>query len=87
MTGDRSEPAECGFCGGSTFEAVRSRPAARCAGCGSPKRTRLLWMHLQRHPIGPGTRVLHLAPERCLHDALRRRAGEGYVTADLEPEG
>jgi phosphoglycolate phosphatase len=42
-------------------------------------------MHLRRHVIGPGTRVLHLAPERCLHDALRVRAGEGYMAADFEP--
>ena len=81
-----SEPAECNFCGGSVFEAMRSRPEARCAGCGSLERTRLLWMHLERHPIARGTRVLHLAPERCLHDVLRPRAGEGYVAADFEPE-
>lgn len=80
-----SEPPECNFCGCTDFEPVRKRPEARCTACRSLELTRLLWMHLERQPIEPGTRVLHLAPERCLHDALRPRAGEGYVAADLEP--
>jgi hypothetical protein len=32
---------------------------------------------------GREKRVLHVAPEACFVERLRRRLGDGYVTADL----
>lgn len=85
-SGYMSESGECNFCGSAEFAPVKNRPEARCVRCGSMERTRLLWMYLQKMEIKPTTRILHLAPERCLFDALSRRASpENYVTSDFDP--
>lgn len=78
-------PGECNFCGGTAFRDKKDRVDAKCATCGALERTRLLWMTLQSHPMAPGTRVLHIAPEKALYDAFKAQVGDGYVCADLEP--
>ena len=75
----------CNICGGTRFEDYRGRPAERCAACGGKARHRVVWA-AYRALIPHGARVLHLAPEACLHDRLRDHVGEGYRTADYAPE-
>lgn len=51
------------------------RPNARCPGCGSLERHRLLWVsieHLYRQGVlKKGGRLLHVAPEDCIAKRLR----------------
>jgi phosphoglycolate phosphatase len=78
----------CNLCGGATFEAYRGRAAERCGQCGGKARHRVALDVYARFlfPAAAGIRrVLHLAPEACLHGALSSRFGDGYVTADASP--
>lgn len=60
---------------------------ALCPGCGALPRNRLLWLALEREGlIRPADRVLHFAPEACLSERIRKRAGR-YLTADLFADG
>ncbi len=78
---------ECNLCGSTEFTAMKSRLRARCAGCGSLERTRLFWMYIERLPITPDTRVLHIAPESQIYRRLNTWLTPGnYVTADIAPE-
>ena len=80
----------CNLCGGAQFSDLKSRRNAKCAECGSLERTRLLWMYLERLNLTGETRVLHMAPERGLYRALKRRLQptepSRYVCADIDPE-
>lgn len=83
--GDR---VECPCCEGtfSRFLPHRGRPRAKCPGCGSLERHRVLWLFLERETDlleRPGA-LLHIAPEYAL---LRRLSGVGglrYVSGDLD---
>jgi phosphoglycolate phosphatase len=80
---------QCNICGGSVFKAYRGRANERCARCGSKARHRAALEVYMRYlwPENAGVRrILHLAPEACLHEALARRFGPGYVAADASPE-
>jgi SAM-dependent methyltransferase len=80
----------CPLCGGRFrhFLPHRSRPDARCPGCGALERHRVLALWLDEHEVfAPGARILHMAPEPSLETALRRRPHARYVTADLYSEG
>jgi SAM-dependent methyltransferase len=62
------------------------REDAECPQCGALERHRFVWIYFSRRTDlfdGRAKRVLHVAPERCFEDRLRRRLGSGYVTADL----
>jgi SAM-dependent methyltransferase len=62
------------------------RPEARCPWCHSLERHRLVWRYFELSTDlfdGRPKKVLHVAPERCLEPRLRRRLGDGYLTADL----
>jgi SAM-dependent methyltransferase len=84
MTND--SPTRCPICGDSRFVDYNTRAHARCFGCGSLERTRLLWLILERlNVLSAGLRVLHVAPEACLMDALDRVAGT-YVPCDFQPQ-
>lgn len=83
----------CNFCGNSDFAVMNGRPAERCKTCGSLCRHRTalatyeaegMFDGADRPPYG--CRVLHLAPEKCLHTLLTRRLGTGYMPADAAPE-
>lgn len=68
----------------------KRRPDARCPGCGSLERHRLVWRYFQRRTDlldGRGRRMLHVAPEACFAPLLRRALGDGYVTADWSRPG
>lgn len=81
--------AQCNICGSRRFEVYRGRPNEKCAECGGKARHRAA-LDLYRRHLGDlsfgEVRVLHLAPEACLHDPLRSMFGGGYVTADAAPE-
>ncbi len=88
MRGDR---VECPCCGGRFRGFLRGgherRPNARCPRCGSLERHRLVWLWLQRATdlLGPAHhRVLVVAPEAFLQQALRARANLDYLSIDLE---
>jgi phosphoglycolate phosphatase len=75
----------CNVCGHDAFVDFNRRPNVRCPRCGSLERTRLLMLHLERFDLRPSMRVLHLAPEGGLANALSGRVGE-YVPADFDVE-
>lgn len=83
-----SSDLRCNLCGCTEFLAQRSRPGVRCAECNSFERTRLLWMYLEKLPLAPDARVLHLAPELGLYKRLAERVkAENYTVADINPAG
>ena len=80
----------CNLCSSTSFQDYRGRPNEQCVQCGSKARHRVGWDIYQTHlfPLFENTdsnRLLHLAPERCFHDLLKRRIGSGYITADASP--
>ena len=64
------------------------RPDSGCPVCDSRERHRAVWPFLlQRTPLASAElRVLHVAPEPCFEQRLRRLAGLDYVTCDLTRE-
>jgi SAM-dependent methyltransferase len=86
----RGNRVECPCCGGRfrrfVSGGVRRREAARCPGCGSLERHRLLWLFLERFStlyLKP-YRVLHVAPELQLARHLARQPNLRYLSADLD---
>lgn len=78
---------QCNICGNREFADVKSRVRARCTKCGSLERTRLLWMYLEEVAFDNDTKLLHLAPERGLHDRLKSLIKPGnYICADMDPK-
>jgi SAM-dependent methyltransferase len=76
----------CPCCGGRfrAFVPERGRPNARCPGCLSLERHRVLWLYLTRSDLlSSASSILHFAPELRLRNNLRKVAGVRYVTADL----
>jgi SAM-dependent methyltransferase len=60
------------------------RPNATCPRCASAERQRLMWLYVTRRGlIPPGTRLLHVAPERSFSARLRALPGIDYVSGDL----
>lgn len=64
---------------------MQHRPNARCPGCGSLERHRLLWVAMEylwkQNKLMSSGRLLHFAPEQC----LRRKFGSSYdyVSVDM----
>ncbi|MEG4227518.1 hypothetical protein QUA35_10110 [Microcoleus sp. N9_B2] len=76
----------CPICQSVKFQAFNGRENARCLGCLSVERTRLLWMVLERLDIiKPGIRVLHFAPELPLLMRFHSLLGDRYHPCDLDP--
>lgn len=68
---------------------LNDRRNARCPGCGSLERHRFMWIHLRdRHQLlHRRLRLLHIAPEYCIRDALAASPGLTYVSLDMfDPE-
>jgi hypothetical protein len=88
---NRGNRVVCPICEGSWRAFLpfgvggRLRRGALCPGCGSLERDRAAWLHFQspEERLHSGTRILHVAPERCLEPRLRRLLGPRYVTGDL----
>jgi hypothetical protein len=68
----------CPLCGQT---ATRFLEGGICFECGSRGRQRLLWSYLASR-LDPGDPVLHVAPEPCITQALRR-SGVAYSSLDL----
>jgi SAM-dependent methyltransferase len=87
MRGDR---VECLCCGGRFRGFLpggpERRPDARCPHCGSLERHRLVWIWLQHRTdlLTARRRVLVVAPDVFLQDALRARPSLDYLSIDLE---
>jgi SAM-dependent methyltransferase len=85
----RGDSVYCPCCG-ATFDAFAAvhGPSRECWACSSLERHRLLWLYLERNPelLGPGLRVLHVAPEEALRRRLLRLPDISYVGGDLEGE-
>jgi len=76
----------CPICQSVKFQAFNGRENARCLGCLSVERTRLLWMVLERLEIlKPGIRVLHFAPELPLLMRFHSLLGDRYHPCDIDP--
>lgn len=76
----------------SRFEpfGIVPRGDARCAHCGALERHRLTWLFFERYTdlfSNPSSKkMLHVAPEPCFEQRLRKIIGRGYLTADLVGE-
>lgn len=78
---------KCNLCGSQSFSDVKNRRLARCRGCGSYERTRLLWLYIEKALDNRSNlRVLHIAPELGIYSQLKARIDYGqYIVADYEP--
>ncbi len=83
----------CPVCGGQFRRflpfGLNGRRNARCPGCGSLERHRFMWMHLRDHHrlLRRRLRLLHIAPEHCIRDALAGNPALNYVSVDMfDPE-
>src|SRR5205814_4729283 len=62
------------------------RTDALCVHCNSLERHRFAWLYFGEMTNlfdGQDKRVLHVAPEPCFEQRLKRRLGANYITADL----
>jgi SAM-dependent methyltransferase len=83
----RGEGRICPCCGGHfrCFREFHTIPEARCPGCWSLARQRVLWLYLERETVAlrPPGRVLQFAPDWASYRRLSRLPGIEYVTADV----
>jgi SAM-dependent methyltransferase len=77
---------ECPICGSTYSQFLPfNRPNALCYTCKSLERHRLVYLYLKNKTDffeGP-KKVLHFAPEKCLHDVIGQYSNIDYQTADL----
>lgn len=83
----------CPICGGRYRRflpfGLDGRRNACCPGCGSLERHRFMWLHLRdRHRLlQRRLRLLHIAPEHCIRDALAANLALDYISVDMfDPE-
>ena len=77
---------ECPICGSTYSQFLPfNRPNALCHTCHSLERHRLIYLYLKNKTqfFDGNIDVLHFAPEKCLHDVIRRYSSIRYQTADL----
>lgn len=70
----------------ASFIPMGQRLSARCPVCGSLERHRLIWLYCTMATDlfdGRPKSLLHVAPEPCLAERLRKLDGLDYVSADL----
>lgn len=70
----------------ASFRPMGQRLSARCPVCGSLERHRLVWLYCSMATNlldGRPKSLLHVAPEPCLAERLRKLDGLEYVGADL----
>jgi SAM-dependent methyltransferase len=84
----RGDVVECPCCEASfsRFLPHRGRERAKCPGCGSLERHRVLWLYLRRETDlfdRPGA-MLHIAPEYALKRRLAQLPDLHYVTGDID---
>lgn len=76
---------KCNVCGRSyaSFLPYLDRANAICPNCGSLERTRLIHYFINDLKlINSNTRLLHIAPEKCLYDTFSKQLGNNYIPAD-----
>ncbi len=77
---------KCPVCNGGRFIVYRNRELGQCESCGANERTRVTALFLEKHiRLGPGQRVLHLAPEKQLAPYFIEKVGAGYEPCDFDP--
>ncbi len=75
----------CNICNSSysSFLPYLNRPNALCPECGSLERVRLVYYFTEQLKlITPGTKLLHIAPEKSLYNIFSRKLGSNYIPAD-----
>jgi SAM-dependent methyltransferase len=87
----RGDRLECPCCGGR-FRAFRprsGRPDARCPGCNSFERHRVLWLWMRDEVrlFDERLTVLHIAPEEVLESRMRALPNLEYTGGGLFPQG
>jgi hypothetical protein len=84
---DKGNNVECNICGShfSRFSDFGSRPSVLCPTCFSLERHRLQFAYLTQHSgiFTDSLKVLHFAPEKCLHEKISQNKKLEYETADL----
>jgi SAM-dependent methyltransferase len=84
---DKGNNVECNICGShfSRFSDFGSRPSVLCPTCFSLERHRLQYAYLSQHSgiFTDALKVLHFAPEKCLHEKISQNKKLEYETADL----
>jgi predicted SAM-dependent methyltransferase len=64
-----------------------SRDDAQCLYCGSLERHRLTWLYFERMTNlfdKDPKKMLHVAPEACFEERLKKQLGMGYISADID---
>jgi SAM-dependent methyltransferase len=88
----RGGTVHCPLCdqGAIAFLPAGTPPRAHalCPFCGSLERGRMMWLFLQREGLlPPGTRVLHIAPEKGLARRIASTPGIRYTAGDKHEPG
>ena len=77
----------CPICGSNKFGDFRGRVNARCRGCGSFERSRLLWLVLETLKASEITLpFFHFAPEIGIAKKLVEKLGNYYRPFDFDPD-
>jgi len=75
----------CNICNHSysSFLPYLNRANALCPHCGSLERVRLVHYFTQQlNLVNSDTKLLHIAPERCLYNIYSKKLGGNYIPAD-----
>lgn len=77
----------CPICGSNKFGDFRGRVNARCHGCGSFERSRLLWLVLEALKVSEiALPFFHFAPEIGIANKLAKKLGSQYRPFDFNPD-
>jgi SAM-dependent methyltransferase len=84
---DKGNNVECNICGShfGRFSPFGKRENVLCPGCFSLERHRLQYQYLKETSgiFTDALKVLHFAPEKCLHERISLNKKLEYETADL----
>lgn len=84
---DNGNKVECNICGShfSRFSPFGKRQNVLCPSCFSLERHRLQYQYLKENTgiFTDALKVLHFAPEKCLHEKISQNKKLEYETADL----
>jgi SAM-dependent methyltransferase len=82
----RGRAYHCPCCATDLRRFLTPTPVNRqCPACGSLERQRLLMLYLSQRTrvLSAPAKLLHFAPEQCLHDRFRKAGSLSYTTCDL----
>lgn len=77
----------CNICESTNFVDSNNRKSVQCSNCLSLERHRLMWILIEQilkdnHNIN----ILHLAPEKCIHNKIKTYPSNKYYATDIRPE-